>query len=308
MYMSTALLLGGTGFLGRWLVRTAPASFDRDSIITVGRRPMPDAPEGAHIVADLAVPGAATLLLSTLRPSHVFILTRRTTGTPEEMLAIHGGVTQEVVSAALGRDIRVIVAGSSAELGPSDGRRTPLDEEAPANPVTLYGRCKLEQFHVADRFRGVQGAPPIVHARLFNLIGPGLPAGLVPADLARRVVETERTGGDVEVGRMDAVRDFLDARDAADALWRLALSEEAGLFHLGSGVGTSIGDLANLFLAEARRPCRLVPRDAPPSPSDVDWQIAGIDKVRKALGWRPSIPLVQSVRDMLDEVRAPGGR
>ncbi|MEK7865289.1 MAG: NAD-dependent epimerase/dehydratase family protein [Planctomycetota bacterium] len=302
--MPTALLLGGSGFLGRWLVRTAPGAFPRDSIITVGRRPMPDAPEGSHIVADLAVPGAAALLVTTLHPTHVFLVTKRTTGTPEEMLAIHGDVTQEVVATALGRGLRVIVAGSSAELGPSDGRRTPLDESAPANPVTTYGRCKLDQATTAQRLRGVLGAPEVVHARLFNLIGPGLPDGLVPADLARRVVDAERAGGDVEVGRVDAVRDFLDVRDAADVLWELALSKETGLFHVGSGVGTRIGDLAASFIAQALRPCRLVPREVPASPSDVDWQVACIDKVRKATAWEPRTPLVQSVRDMLEAVRA----
>lgn len=304
--MPTALLLGGTGFLGRWLVHLAPSSSSRGSIITAGRRAMPDAPEGSHVAVDLAVPGAAALLVNSFRPTHVFILTKRTTGTAEEMLAIHGGVTQEVVSAALGRSMRLIVAGSSAELGASDGRRTPLDEHAPTNPVTLYGRCKLEQSHVAGRFRGAHGAPPIVHARLFNLIGPGLPDGLVPADLARRVVEAERTGGDVEVGRVDAVRDFLDVRDAAEALWELALSNETGLFHLGSGVGTRIGDLAAMFISQARRPCRLVPREVPPSPFDVDWQVACTDKLRKATGWQPRTPLSQSVRDLLDTVRSGG--
>lgn len=302
--MPTALLLGGTGFLGQWLVRRAPPSVPRDSILTAGRRALPDAPEGSHIAVDLVVPGAAALLVKTLHPTHLFVLTKRTTGTPEELVAIHGGVTQEVVAAALGRGMRVIVAGSSAELGPSDGRRTTLDESAPANPVTLYGRYKLDQASVAQRFRDVDGAPAVVHARLFNLIGPGLPEGLVPADLARRVVEAERTGGDVEVGRVDAVRDFLDVRDAADALWQLALSSETGLFHLGSGVGTRIGDLAAMFIAEARLPCRLMPREFPSSPADVDWQVACIEKVRKATGWQPRIPLVQSLRDMLDCLRA----
>ncbi len=302
--MPTVLLLGGTGFLGQWLVRRAPDAFPRDSILTAGRRAMPDAPEGSHVAVDLTVPGAAALLVKTLHPTHVFVLTKRTTGTLKELIAIHGGVTREVIAAALGRGLRVIVAGSSAELGPSDGRRTPLDESAPANPVTLYGRYKLEQASVAERFRGVDGAPAVVHARLFNLIGPGLPDGLVPADLARRVVEAECTGGDVEVGRVDTVRDFLDVRDAADALWELALSSETGLFHLGSGIATRIGDLAALFIAEARRPCRLVPRVVPPSPSDVDWQVACIEKVRKATGWEPHTPLTQSVRDMLDSLRA----
>jgi GDP-4-dehydro-6-deoxy-D-mannose reductase len=299
--MMNVLLLGGTGFLGRWLVQGAPGSVPREQIFTVGRRARPEAPPGTHLQADLLHPGAVEDAVTQAAPGVVFVLAGSRRAPPEEMLALHVGVTVRLLRAVRKGATRVVVVGSSAELGASDGRRTPLAEDAPLAPMTPYGYAKAAQSAVAATWEEVH---PVVRARLFNLIGPGLSDGLIPADLARQVVAVERAGaGAVSVGRTDSVRDFLDVRDAVEALWSLALGTDTGLFHIGSGRGTRIEELTRHFLAEAKAPCRLVPRADPPSPLDVDWQVASIRKVQERTGWWPRIPLAQSVRDELHILR-----
>lgn len=294
------LVLGATGALGAALLRAAPASVPRGALQTVGRRPLADAPVGTHAVADLAAPNVVEQLYAQSGPDVVFHLVGGRTAGAEAIIDTAIGVTVRLLRAVGGAGTRVVVAGCAEELGASDGRAGGLDEASPVVPRSAWGHALAARTAAALAF---QGARTVAVARLFDLVGPGVESG-APADLACRVVDAERRGGNVELEGGDLVRDWVDVRDAAGALWKIASSGASGLFHVGSGKGTSLADLARLFLSEAKGPCRLAPRGGS---HDVPRRVASIERVTLETGWSPSIPLAQSVRETLEASRRMSG-
>jgi GDP-4-dehydro-6-deoxy-D-mannose reductase len=132
----------------------------------------------------------------------------------------------------------VVVAGSSAEYGPSMPEEIPIKEDAPLRPASPYGVSKAATTLLALQYHRAFGMKVVV-ARPFFVIGPRK-SGDACSDFARGVVAVERayvgcrmsdvgqlstlnprpsTG--LQVGNLEAVRDLLDVEDAVRALWLL---------------------------------------------------------------------------------------
>ena len=119
------------------------------------------------------------------------------------------------------------------EAAPCDEATTPLA------PTTLYGITKDATRRVLDSYLGAAGIE-FAWCRLFFLYGPGEgPDRLVPS-LARALSRGEPAR--CSSGRV--MRDFMDVRDAGDAIARVACSELKGAINIGSGVGCSIARIA----------------------------------------------------------------
>jgi nucleoside-diphosphate-sugar epimerase len=105
--------------------------------------------------------------------------------------------------------------------------------------------------HESER-RGVRWR----HLRLHNLIGPGAPETLAPAALATRLRRAIAAGDTrLEVVDDDAVRDWLDVRDAARMVLALADRRRGGdggePIEVCSGVGRSVRAIAEALVAAA---------------------------------------------------------
>ncbi|MHC4870185.1 MAG: NAD-dependent epimerase/dehydratase family protein [Planctomycetota bacterium] len=94
------------------------------------------------------------------------------------------------------------------------------------------------------------------HLRLHNLIGPGTPDTLAPAALATRLRQAIAAGDTrLEISDGDAVRDWLDVRDAVRIVLALA-DRGAGRdgdepIEVCSGVGRSVRTIAEALVAAA---------------------------------------------------------
>jgi nucleoside-diphosphate-sugar epimerase len=103
----------------------------------------------------------------------------------------------------------LIVAGSAAEYGPTVSNPRAVTEDTACHPTAPYGIAKLAQTH---HTLAAQGCQPIV-ARLFNPIGPKMPAHLALGSFAARIALIENAGV-LETGMLDVERDFFDVEDA----------------------------------------------------------------------------------------------
>src|SRR5206468_1837433 len=77
--------------------------------------------------------------------------------------------------------------------------------------------------------------------RVFNAVGAGMPANTLPGRVAAQLRTALRGGGEVRLGSLDTVRDFVDIRDIADAALAAALALAAGPDHIA---GKPLGDSA----------------------------------------------------------------
>lgn len=163
-----------------------------------------------------------TSLLSDWRPDGVLHLAGTTdAGRPEELFALNAGFPATLVEAmrrAGCMDRPVLLVGSAAEYGPLPRHLRPLDEEARTEPTSLYGISKLAQSRVGLA-AAAQGQSVVV-ARVFNVIGAGMPEHLSVPSFARRlaVAAVERSGRPLPAGNLNAVRDFVPVQSVAEAL------------------------------------------------------------------------------------------
>lgn len=191
---------------------------------------------------------------------------------------------------------KLLVIGSSAEYAPSDGREA-IRESHPLGPASPYGISKLQQFELAQK--ALESGMPIVYARPFNLIGPGVSSTTAVGDITERLAGAMRKGGPqvLEVGDLDKRRDYLDVRDAAAACAVLLERAAPGVYNLCSGVPVLLSEVVDklLALAGGRVSLRRVDR------GDSQGYVVGDSSRLRGLGWTPRFDLDTSLRDGLDD-------
>jgi GDP-4-dehydro-6-deoxy-D-mannose reductase len=210
-------------------------------------------------------------------------------------------------------DIRppVLVSGSADVYGMPRPEDLPLTEQAPLAPRLSYAISKAAQEAAAVE-AGVRHGFPVVVARSFNHAGPGQRPVFVVAAMARRVLALQRgETAAIPTGNLDVRRDLSDVRDVVRA-YRLLLEAAAG----GSlGVPPTIVNVASGRVVTVRwvieQLCALagVTPILEVDPSLVRASdpavIAGDSSLLTSLtGWRPTIPLEQTLADVLTDAGA----
>ncbi|MCF3101348.1 NAD-dependent epimerase/dehydratase family protein [Streptomyces roseoverticillatus] len=287
------LVLGGTGFLGRHAaerLRALPGA----QVLHAGRSPRADLP------ADLAR-GDTVGLASALRKAapHAVVNCAGAVGGSAVDLTGVNALGPAALCAALAEaapKARLVHLGSAAEYGPAD---RPLTETDAARPVGLYGAAKLAGT-LAVTGSGLDAAV----LRVFNPVGPGAPAASLPGRLAGLLREAGRDGR-VRVGDLSAHRDFVDARDVADAV-ALAVTAPGPLppvLNIAGGTARPVRAVAEALIAAADFRGRLDEDGAGSSRSAaVPWQEADVSLAREVLDWSPRRSLATSLADLWAEV------
>lgn len=297
------LVTGATGFFGRHFCRYLAAHAPEVELTTTDIVPAGAALPGRFVQVDLANEAAAAELIRAARPDCVVHLAG-TFGTGAAvdlyqanllpLVAVLEGLRQEAANAIL------ITAGSAAEYGRGTVGHLPVDEDCPCAPVTLYGQSKLAATQVAQYYHRVHGLGTMV-VRPFQLLGPGMSSRLAPGAFAEQLHAALASGpATVRVGNLESQRDFLDVRDAAEAVWALCSNPAPGeVFNLCAGRPTRMGDLLQIMMNVSQAkvvvetdPARL--RGA----ADVSTVYGSFQKLNRHCGWQPRRSLEESARSM----------
>lgn len=172
---------------------------------------------------------------------------------------------------------KVIAASSAAVYG--EGHEGPIAEDAPLNPYSPYGAHKLQMEQLLN---GSGLAVAIV--RLFSVYGPGLRKQLLwdaCGKLAHRPDRLDLGGTGKEL------RDFLHIDDTVDLLMRAEGAARHGgyIINGGTGMGTSVREVAETLCAAMQAPCEIAFSGAG-RPGDPASLIADTTRSR-ALGFIP---------------------
>jgi GDP-4-dehydro-6-deoxy-D-mannose reductase len=141
----------------------------------------------------------------------------------------------------------------------------------------------------------------VVRVRPFNHTGAGRPDRFVESSFARQIAEIEAglRPPEMAVGNLDAVRDFLDVEDVIGAYVRLLEpGVPAGVYNVASGTGTRIRDLLDLLLAQSEVRPEVETDEARWRPADTS--VGSAERLAKATGWAPEIPLQETLKNLLD--------
>jgi GDP-4-dehydro-6-deoxy-D-mannose reductase len=308
--MRRALVLGSRGFLGRHLVRRL-----RERGIEVvggirpgGRAPGDGSPGGAPVVeCDILDRRSLAAALATVAPTEVYhlagwIAREDPLGGLASNLAATGHLLEAIVAG--GRRMKVLIPGSAAEYGPVDPACFPVTEDCPLAPLTLYGVGKAAQAMLAARYARVHDVP-VYWVRPFNVTGPDEPPLTVCSQLARQVaaIEAGLLAPRLETATLDTSRDFVDVRDVARALEVVVEHAQPGVYNICSGVETSIQTVVDLLRELGTANWNIVAVPGGRRPDDVARQRGSYERLERATGWTPTIPLRESLSALRDAWR-----
>ena len=260
---------------------------------------------------DIADADALTDALVAAKPEAVYHLAGAADvggswSAPRETFVANALGTLNVLEASREAGAERVLAVTSADVyGRVTEAELPLDEDQPLRPVSPYAASKVaadalaQQAWLGHKF-------PVVRVRAFNHLGPGQSDHFVAPSVAARIARNERDGGDeVPIGNMTPRRDVTDVRDVVRA-YRLLMEEgEPGaVYNVCRGRAVSVEQLARALLGMAARPMRLVSDPALQRPVDIPVLVGDNGALRRATGWEPTIPLEQTLSDVLADWRA----
>lgn len=274
---------GGSGFLGRQIV-AALRDMGAEPVAMAGARP------------DLLDPAARALAVWRANAAilvHAAWITRSgvywdSAENPEWTAATLD--LARLFAASGGR--RFVLVGSCAEYDWQRPARAPWTERRPTRPGSRYGAAKLAAWHGLECLAAATGLS-VANARVFIPIGQHeAPARLLPS-LIRAAMSHEP----LATGPADLARDFIDVRDAGEAVARIALAGVAGPVNVATGRTVSIAALARLVGA----PVRLGGR--PARPGEPLWMAGDPARLHAATGFVPRHTLAETVADAIDDWR-----
>jgi GDP-4-dehydro-6-deoxy-D-mannose reductase len=206
----------------------------------------------------------------------------------------------------LGARPRVMIVSSNEVYGLVQDHELPISEENPLRPNSPYAVSKVAQDMLGLQYY-LSYQLPVVRVRPFNHIGPRQAPGFVAPDFARQIAEAEvgQRPPRIQVGNLEAQRDFTDVRDMVRA-YHLAVTRgtPGDVYNIGSGQPHTIRELLDVLLGCSRVEIAVETDPARLRPSDVPIVRCDASKFRELTGWEPTIPFETSLRDVLDDWRA----
>jgi GDP-4-dehydro-6-deoxy-D-mannose reductase len=206
---------------------------------------------------------------------------------------------------ALKLDCRIQIAGSSEEYGLVREDEVPVTEANALRPLSPYGVSKVGQDLLGYQYHRTYGMH-IVRTRAFNHTGPRRGEVFAESSFARQIAEIEAGKREpvLLVGNLEAKRDYSDVRDIVRA-YLLALEKglSGEVYNICSGQTHTIQAVLDLLLSFTRSKIEVQQDPARMRPSDVMVLLGDCSKFRQQTGWEPTIPLAQTLRDLLDHWR-----
>jgi nucleoside-diphosphate-sugar epimerase len=280
--MGRSVILGAGGFIGQ-SVRRGYEIEGIDELWLVGRRPVRD--DGRWFQLELTDRNELSRFINNVRPDVVVNCAGRTGGSAEDLQRANVDVVSSVLAALERSEMatRLIHIGSSAEYGEGTPG-VPMAEGMTPNPVSAYGRAKLE---ASQRIMASNADAAVL--RVFNPIGPGAgPSSLIGHAVVLLRQALEIGAQHFEMGPLDAYRDFLHVDDVADAVISAgrAVSVSRTVTNIGSGRARQARDLVHLLADVAGFNGQITESPSGSARSaEVHWQQADASQARRRLGW-----------------------
>ncbi len=292
--MATYLVTGGAGFIGSHLTDALLQRGDRvrvlDDLSTGKRSNLPPAAE--LLVGDVADPATVRDAVAGIDGCFHLAAVASVARTMDDWRGTHrtnlsGTVT--ILDALRQRPAKVVYASSAAVYG--DCATQPLDEAAPARPLSAYGADKLGgELHA--RVAAHVHAIPTVGLRFFNVYGPRQDPESPYSGVISIFCDRARGGAPLDIhGDGTQTRDFVYVADVVAALLAAMQrpTEPAAVFNVCTGVPTSVRDLARLIARLTGREPELRYRAA--RPADIRASTGSPAAARVALGLAPCTAL-----------------
>jgi GDP-4-dehydro-6-deoxy-D-mannose reductase len=197
---------------------------------------------------------------------------------------------------------RIVLISSATVYGAVPPEKMPLTEDHPASPMNFYTLTKLCAEDLSRYYHRVH-ALPVVILRPFNHIGPRQSRSFVTSSFAFQIAEIEagKRAPVLNVGNLDAARDFTDVRDMVRA-YRLA-AEKCGagqVYNICSGRAHTIREILQRMLRLTRARIEISEDAQRLRKSDIPLLYGDYSRFMGATGWKPEHDIDATIGEILD--------
>lgn len=301
-----ALITGGAGFIGSHVADLFLANgFDVQVIDDLSTGKRENVPQSVHLhevsvastqAADVVLEGDFDVIVHVAGQIDV----RKSVADPlfDATVNILGTLNLLEAARKAGGTARFVFTSTGGAIY-GDSNTPPMVEDFPKDPDSPYAVSKLSAEYYMSYYGRLHGMT-CVAVRFGNVYGPRQDphgeAGVV-AIFSRRILE----GKPLTIfGDGTQTRDYVYVGDVANAVWLAATEKlpsagrvDARAFNIGTGVGTSVVDLAVLLQQQAESD--LPVEFAPGRPGEQQESFLDVTKVQELMGWTPATSLQEGL-------------
>lgn len=301
-------VIGGGGFIGRYLVETLIAS-GRD-VLVLGRRS--ERPHGLHALSayrSCDYGDRNSLRQHILDCDEIIDLAYATvpqTSFANPIFDLQSNLAPSVALLEEAKDLRrlrrlVVTSSGGTVYGPVD--RLPIIEEDKTAPISPYGITKLTIERYAHMFHLLAGLP-ITIVRPANAYGLGQKPFTGQGFIATAMGRILRREPVTIFGENGTIRDYIHVRDISSGIMSAMEHGRAGeIYNLGSGVGRSNRDVLNVIEPLAKRDgYDIAISCAEPRGFDVPSNVLSVDKLLSHANWQPYVLFEEGVQEMWEDM------
>lgn len=310
--MKKGLVIGAAGFVGKYLIKEISAN-KIDVYATKLPHERLENVEAKIYDLDIMDKEAIIALFLEIQPDYIFHLAAQSSvglawknPTLTVDVNIKGSINVMDAVRELFYKPRVLLIGSGEEYGHIQPGETPIAETNLLRPGNIYAATKACQNMIGNIYSKAYDME-LMMVRAFNHIGPEQAPMFVVSDFCKQVAEIEKGLREpvMMVGNLAAKRDFTDVRDVVKAYVSLVQKGEPGeTYNVGSGNAQEIRQVLDLIISLSDKEIRVEIDPNKIRPVDVPIIEADITKINRLTGWKPEIPLEQTIRETLNYWRA----
>jgi nucleoside-diphosphate-sugar epimerase len=303
--VATYLVTGGAGFIGSHLVDALVARGDAVRILddfSTGRREnLPARGTYELLEGDVSDPSVARRAVDgcefVLHQAAIPSVPRSVQDPLTSHRANVDGTLQLLLAARDARVKRVVFAGSSSVYG--DSAVLPKHEEMPPAPRSPYALQKLVGERYCQLFTSLYGLETVT-TRYFNVFGPRQHPGSPYSGVISLFIDALADGRAPRVhGDGRQTRDFTFVGDVVGGVLRCCEASGVAGEVINIAPGGRVVLLDVIGVLQEALGTSIDPVFGPPREGDVRDSQADIGKARRLLGFEPSVPFADGLRQTL---------
>ncbi len=307
-----ALVIGGGGFVGPYLVRHLTDDLGYEVTVTKTAKETLTMDNATVRNLDILDMEQIRTLLEEEKADYLFHLAAQSSvayswknPTLTVDVNIKGCINLLEAIRLVDKKPRVLLIGSGEEYGHIKKDECPIIEDNVVRPGNIYAATKSCQ-NMLGRIYSDAYNLDIMMVRAFNHIGPNQTPMFVVADFCKQVADIEKGKQEpvINVGNLSAKRDFTDVRDVVKAYAKLVAGGKRGeTYNVGTGHAVAIQDILNKIISMSDKDIEVKVDPGKLRPVDVPIIEPDISKIKREVGWEPLIPLEQTLRETLEHWR-----
>lgn len=194
------------------------------------------------------------------------------------------------------KKIRVLFFSSGGTVY-GEPQYLPIKESHPTNPICAYGMSKMVVERMLEYYRVMYGLDYRI-LRISNPYGPGQDPnrrqGVIAVFLAHVLA-----GKEIEIwGNGETVRDYLFVDDLIEAcVMLLSYAGNERIFNIGSGKGVSLNEILHAIHELLQKEIHVTYKEK--RMQDVKTNVLDIARIKQEMNWHPHTDLYDGIRRMM---------